>query len=54
MLTGQYSREPFHSNYDVSPDGKHFVFVRPTDSAMRMEVTVVLNWFGHGGQINAP
>jgi len=54
VLTGRYSHEPFHSNYDVSPDGKHFVFVRPTDTATRMEVTVLLNWFGHGGQTNAP
>jgi hypothetical protein len=45
VLTGHYSREPFHANYDVAPDGKSFVFVRPVESRDARGLYVVLNWF---------
>ncbi|MGE5100272.1 MAG: LpqB family beta-propeller domain-containing protein, partial [Deltaproteobacteria bacterium] len=45
VLTGRYSREPFHANYDVAPDGKGFVFVRPVESREAKGLYVVLNWF---------
>ena len=46
VLTGHYAREPFHANYDVAPDGKSFVFVRPVESRDARGLFVVLNWFG--------
>ena len=45
VLSGRYSREPFHANYDVSPDGKSFVFVRPVESRDAKGLFVVVNWF---------
>jgi hypothetical protein len=45
VLTGHYAREPFHANYDVAPDGKSFVFVRPVESRDARGLYVVLNWF---------
>jgi serine/threonine-protein kinase len=45
VLTGHYSREPFHANYDVAPDGKSFVFVRPVEPRDARGLYVVLNWF---------
>jgi len=38
-------REPFHSNYDIAPDGKTFVFVRSPESRDVRQMVVVLNWF---------
>jgi hypothetical protein len=34
-------------NYDVSPDGQHFLMLKPTVSpqAAPTEINVVLNWF---------
>jgi len=32
-------------NYDVSPDGKHFVMVREDETTANTEIHVVLNWF---------
>ena len=40
---GEYFRETFHSNYDVAPDGRTFVFVRRA-SQHRSSVTVLVNW----------
>ena len=45
VLTGHYAREPFHANYDVAPDGKSFVLVRPVESRDARGLYVVLNWF---------
>jgi eukaryotic-like serine/threonine-protein kinase len=45
VLTGHYAREPFHANYDVAPDGKSFVLVRPVQSRDARGLYVVLNWF---------
>ena len=45
VLTGTYMREPFHSNYDVAPDGKSFVFIRSVDARGPPQLVVVLNWF---------
>jgi eukaryotic-like serine/threonine-protein kinase len=35
-----YAANP-HPNWDVMPDGKHFVFLQPTDAG---EITVTANW----------
>jgi serine/threonine-protein kinase len=37
-----YLRAPFHANYDVAPDGSHFLFLKATREA---EVMIVYNWF---------
>jgi hypothetical protein len=45
VLTGHYVREPFHANYDVAPDGKSFLLVRPVQSRDARGLFVMLNWF---------
>ena len=45
--TGMY-RTYAYTNYDVSPDGQTFIFVRPTDEEYTdrsRQIRVVLNWF---------
>jgi hypothetical protein len=46
VLVGVFAREPFHSNYDVSPDGKTFVMLRSAVAGVpATALTVLLNWF---------
>ena len=46
VLVGVFAREPFHSNYDVAPDGKTFVMLRSAVAgASATSLTVLLNWF---------
>ena len=43
VFEAPYMPWPFHSNYDVHPDGNRFVFVKTTNAAIARMV-VVLNW----------
>lgn len=45
LFEGRYAVDPFNNdarNYDVMPDGQHFVMVRADEEAV--EIRVVLNW----------
>ena len=44
VLAGEYEREPFHSNYDVAPDGKTFVMIRGASDRETETITVLMNW----------
>jgi serine/threonine-protein kinase len=49
LFSGRYvgtGHEPF---YDVSPDGRRFVFVRPAGGEDRRRLHLVLNWFARPG-----
>ena len=37
--------EPFLRNYDVTPDGEHFVMIRHEPEAIPNRINIVLNWF---------
>jgi len=49
LFEGHYEVDPFSNdarNYDVSPDGQHFVMIKAEgDSRGTTEIVVVLNWF---------
>ena len=40
-----FETDPFHANYDVAPDGKHFLMLAPVDNSQ--QTVVVLNWKRH-------
>jgi eukaryotic-like serine/threonine-protein kinase len=42
VFTGPFATDVYHPNYDVSPDGKEFVMVRPVEE--NRQLVVVLNW----------
>jgi len=34
--------EPYHQNYDLSPDGRSFLMIKPTAGSVRL--LMVVNW----------
>jgi len=42
LFTGQFSTSPWHPNYDVAPDGKSFIMVRPVEE--HRQLILVVNW----------
>jgi serine/threonine-protein kinase len=42
LFEGPYTTEPYHPNYDVTPDGKGFVMVRPVEK--NRQLVMVVNW----------
>lgn len=42
LFADVYATDPFHTNYDVAPDGSHFVMLQPADN--NRQATVVLNF----------
>jgi len=42
LFADLYATDPFHTNYDIAPDGTHFVMLQPVDN--RQEAVVVLNF----------
>ena len=44
LFEGPYALWPFHSNYDVHPDGQRFVMIKPLESP-ETRMVVVLSWF---------
>ncbi len=42
LFEGAYTIDIYHPNYDVTPDGTHFLMVRPVEADR--QVVVVLNW----------
>jgi hypothetical protein len=45
LLEGRYEASDAARNYDVAPDGRHFVAVRSDETASAPQLHVVLNWF---------
>ena len=42
LFADVYATDPFHTNYDVAPDGTHFVMLQPVDN--NQQAIVVLNF----------
>jgi eukaryotic-like serine/threonine-protein kinase len=42
LFTGEFSTSPWHQNYDVAPDGKSFIMLRPVDK--HRQLVMVVNW----------
>ena len=42
LFAGPYMTDPWHPNYDVMPDGKGFVMVRPVEQDRQL--IMVMNW----------
>ena len=42
LFSGPYASDVFHPNYDVAPDGKSFLMVRPVDQSRGL--VMVVNW----------
>ena len=42
LFTGRFTTSPWHQNYDVTPDGKSFVMLRPVEE--QQQLVMVLNW----------
>jgi len=42
LFSGPYASDIYHANYDVAPDGRRFVMVRPVQEARRL--VMVVNW----------
>jgi Tol biopolymer transport system component len=42
VFTGRFTTSPWHQNYDVTPDGKSFVMLRPVEE--QQQLVMVLNW----------
>ena len=45
LIADPYNRLSHEANYDVSPDGKRFVFVRMIEGAAGLRLHLLLNWF---------
>jgi hypothetical protein len=45
LFEGPYEYGPAVRFYDVTPDGRRFLMLKPRPGAERREVMVVLNWF---------
>jgi hypothetical protein len=43
LFRGRFDLHAFHPNYDVTPDGRHFVMV--SSEASETRIAVVTNWF---------
>jgi serine/threonine-protein kinase len=42
LFSGLYSTDIFHPNYDVAPDGKSFLMIKPVD--LSRGLIMVVNW----------
>lgn len=42
LFAGPFATDVYHPNYDVTPDGRGFVMVRPVEE--NRQLVVVLNW----------
>ena len=42
LFQGDYATDAFHPNYDIAPDGKSFLMVRPVD--LSRGLVMVVNW----------
>jgi hypothetical protein len=44
LFEGPYLTWPYHADYDVAPDGRHFVTVRRGEVVRDGQLVTVLNW----------
>jgi hypothetical protein len=42
LFEGPYPTDPWHPNYDVAPDGRSFIMLRPVEEHRRL--IMVVNW----------
>jgi eukaryotic-like serine/threonine-protein kinase len=42
LFEGRFTTDPWHPNYDVAPDGKSFVMLRPVEE--NRQLVMVVNW----------
>ena len=42
LFEGRFTTDPWHPNYDVAPDGRSFVMLRPVEE--HRQLVVVVNW----------
>ena len=42
LFEGRYATDPWHPNYDVTPDGRHFVMLQPVEE--NRDMILVVNW----------
>jgi serine/threonine-protein kinase len=42
LFTGEFSTSAWHQNYDVAPDGKSFIMLRPVEK--HRQLVMVVNW----------
>jgi eukaryotic-like serine/threonine-protein kinase len=42
LFADVYASDPFHTNYDVAPDGRHFLMLQPVDNSQ--QAVMVLNF----------
>jgi serine/threonine-protein kinase len=42
LFEGHYASDPWHANYDVTPDGRHFVMLQPVEE--NRDLILVVNW----------
>jgi eukaryotic-like serine/threonine-protein kinase len=42
LFEGRYPTDPWHPNYDVTPDGRHFVMLQPVEE--NRDLILVVNW----------
>ena len=47
LFEGRYAAGPTRiRNYDVTPDGRRFVMIKPSEEELKAtQINVVLNWF---------
>ena len=46
LLEKRYQRsEAFWPNYDVTPDGKRLLMIKPAEQSPPTQINVVLTWF---------
>ena len=49
LFTGPFTTEPWHPNYDVAPDGKSFVMLRPLEQHRQLVMVDELGSRSCGG-----
>jgi hypothetical protein len=49
LFEGPYPTDPWHPNYDVAPDGRSFVMLRPVEEHRRL--VMVVNWIEELGRM---
>ena len=42
LFEGRFTTDPWHPNYDIAPDGKHFAMLQPVEE--NRDLVVVVNW----------
>jgi len=45
LFSGRYESGRIVGNYDITPDGKRFIMIKPEEGSEPTQVNVVLNWF---------